>query len=380
MLKQEYHRDPRTDALADSLGVPRYGALGLRVYLGQFAAKYAPDGSFSGIPPQLIARAATWEGDPQAFVAALIACGIMDIELRLVEDDLRVPESPVLGGGLASSPIAKEAEAQMPPSGRGDVPKGQGGALPPDLPPVKPDSGEIARRLSEEPETAAFFAEAQGIIGAFGHPQTASLIMAHDYYGLSWDALLVLLHAVHGMEEAAQGIRPGTKTYESFAKKLYAAGASSAEEAESFFVAYKEIPGLFNLLSAKWGLTNSRPTPAQREKLERWVAWGFSDEMIDIAYQTALDKPAKQPFLFADKILADWHGNGIRTPEDVRRSREAWAERLRLKTALSSGGGRKPVQTAASGDTPPPNHDLNKAEALSRRGRLSLPSKNSRKG
>ena len=378
-LQQEYHRDSRTDALAEKLGVPRYAALGLRVELGLFAARYVPDGAFAGVPPWLIARASTWEGNAEVFVVALCDCGIMDDALQLIESiptvcfaapSLYEPGTPVEGGKLDSSPITKVVKSLTPHSS----------PLPPDLLPVRPSSEEIAIRLQNEPEMSAFFAEAQSVIGTFGHPQTASLVMAHDYYGLSWEVLLVLLHSVRSMDEEL-GVRSAAKTYEDYAKKLYAAGVNTAEDAERFFAFFCDIPKLFRSFSVKWSLTNSKPTTAQREKFERWTSWGFSEEMIDIAYQTALDKPAKQPFSFADKVLTDWHANKIFTPDDVAKSREAWAQRLKYKPSITpAGNGRRPNQAVAYSDAPPPSHSLEKAEALSRRGRRTLPQKNIKKG
>ncbi|MDR3344525.1 MAG: DnaD domain protein [Oscillospiraceae bacterium] len=362
-----FHHDRRTDILRQKLSIPRYAALGLLEALGQFAAEYIPGADFAAIDPALlIARAAAWDGDPEAFIPALQESGLLSRTFCLLCGG---------GGGSAAPRGAPQRSfgARAARSAAGTAPAAAAA-----LPPVKPGSAEIAQLLQSEPEAAAFFAEAQKVIGTFGHPETASLVMAHDYYGLSWSVLLVLLHSVRGIDSGG-GVKIATKTYESYAKKLYNAGVSTAEDAERFFVSYSDIPKLFRLLSTKWGLSNSKPTPAQREKLERWTSWGFSEEMIDIAYRTALDKPAKQPFLFADKVLSDWQENGIFTPEDVAKSRAEWVARLRFKPPEQTGGQgsawRKPNQATVYDDAPPPNHSLDKAEALARRGRRTLPKK-----
>jgi DnaD/phage-associated family protein len=359
---QQYHRDSRTAALAEALEMPRYAALGLRVALGQFVADYIPEGVFTDLPAWLIARAAGWDGEPAVLISAMQDCGLFDADLCLLESDVDVRSS-------AASSLPAPEPSTVSQIVRVPVASPPLHSNPVILTPVRPSSAEIAQRLQTEPEMAAFFAEAQKLIGTFGHPETASLVMVHDYYGLSWDVLLILLHSVRELD-GENGVKTATKTYESYAKKLYAAGVATAEDAERFFVSYRDVPKLFRLLSSKWGLSNSKPTPSQREKFERWTQWGFSAELIDLAYQTALDKPAKQPFLFADKILTDWQENGIFTPEAVAKSRAAWAARLRFKPQAGTGtsGWRKPNQAAVYSDAPPPNHSLEKAGERHRRG------------
>ena len=335
--------------LAHALGIPRYSALGLRVALEQFAVDYVPEGAFTELPYWLIARAAGWEDAPEVFITALQECGIFDENLCMTDEPL--PDTKVKLVPVVAAKVPKPAESALPKV--------------PDAPRVKSSSEEIAQRLENDPEMRAFFADAEKIIGTMGVPAMSSLISDHDYYGLPWDVLLVLLHSVTALEG-----KTGIKTYESYAKKLYNAGASSAEDAERFFTAYRDVPKLFTFLSVKWQLSNSKPTPSQREKLERWISWNFSEEMIDIAYQTALDKPAKMPFSFADKVLQDWHENGISTPEDVRRSRAEWAARLKYKAKVDV-----PKKGGASNSQSAPSYDLDKAVALSRRGRRKLPQK-----
>ncbi|MDR1805391.1 MAG: DnaD domain protein [Clostridium sp.] len=358
-------RDKHVARLAASLGKAPHVVASRCNSLAEFAELYVPSGDFSDVAA-LIENAATWDGEPGRFFAALLECGILEGAGRLAGFDAgekkEEGQPKLIERQPALTPIVSPVPALTPLE-----------RPVPDLPPVKPSSTEIARRLENEPETAAFFLEAQKLIGTFGHPEQASLMMCHDYYGISWGALLVLLHAVPECEES--GGRVAIKTYETYAKKLYAAGALKPGEAERFFAGQRDIPKLFRLLSAKWGLTNSKPTPAQREKLERWHSWGFGPDMIDLAWEAALDKPAKRPFSFADKVLEDWHKNGIATPDEVARNRAEWAARLSFKPRGSAANsGKVPI------DAPPPSYDLEVAERLANRSSRTLKKNTKKKG
>ena len=77
---------PKTDALAETLGLPdspvsgAFTAAGMLVGLWSWAAINATDGDLSRCPLRSIARAAGWQGEPQALLSALIATGWVDTD------------------------------------------------------------------------------------------------------------------------------------------------------------------------------------------------------------------------------------------------------------------------------------------------------------
>lgn len=69
---------PKTKRLARSLGVSKPAVIGHLHLLWGWAARHALDGDLSKFDPFDIAEAAEWDGDPDDFVKALIACGPRD--------------------------------------------------------------------------------------------------------------------------------------------------------------------------------------------------------------------------------------------------------------------------------------------------------------
>lgn len=66
---------PKVKRAARLLEIPRPQMLGHLHLLWWWAVDYAPDGDLTDYDPDEIADAAMWDGDPEAFVGALIDCG-----------------------------------------------------------------------------------------------------------------------------------------------------------------------------------------------------------------------------------------------------------------------------------------------------------------
>lgn len=66
---------PKTKKLARALSISRGTAIGHLLFLWWWCQDYAKDGNLSTCSAEEIAEAAGWEGDPVAFVEAMLSCG-----------------------------------------------------------------------------------------------------------------------------------------------------------------------------------------------------------------------------------------------------------------------------------------------------------------
>lgn len=69
---------PKVELLAEALGIEEAHAVGLLACMWTWSLRYSPDGNLSNRGARGIARGAKWHGDPEAFVTALKACGLLD--------------------------------------------------------------------------------------------------------------------------------------------------------------------------------------------------------------------------------------------------------------------------------------------------------------
>ena len=78
---------PKTARLADLLGCSIAAAGGHVVYLWTWSIKHVPtDGSLGTLSASVLARQATWDGDPDQFEAALTEAGFIDGDTRMLHD------------------------------------------------------------------------------------------------------------------------------------------------------------------------------------------------------------------------------------------------------------------------------------------------------
>ena len=75
-VHSELTRHPKTKRLRRLLGIPVIYAKAHLVEIWTWAMDYAPNGDLTKYDVFDIAEAAEWEGDPEAFLAALLDCGI----------------------------------------------------------------------------------------------------------------------------------------------------------------------------------------------------------------------------------------------------------------------------------------------------------------
>jgi DnaD/phage-associated family protein len=96
------------------------------------------------------------------------------------------------------------------------------------------------------------------------------------------------------------------------------------------------------------------PTDAELRMFEDWrTRYGFSDEMLVLACETALKrKPRSVGYDYVEGILRGWHSRGLTTPEQVALQDQAPAK-SQAKTSSAAGGST--LSTAKTGRSARPN-------------------------
>lgn len=102
---QSLREHPKTKRAARTLGVPRVHLIGHLHCLWWWAMDFAPDGDLSKYEPEDIAEGAEWDGDPEAFIKALVGCGGRGGPgfLELDGEDLHIHDWRLHGGRLADA-------------------------------------------------------------------------------------------------------------------------------------------------------------------------------------------------------------------------------------------------------------------------------------
>ncbi|MBQ4337973.1 MAG: DnaD domain protein [Clostridia bacterium] len=187
-------------------------------------------------------------------------------------------------------------------------------AAAPVIAPSKPSSVEIAQRIKESPIIGNLFREAQVKLGkTIGYEGQCTLLMMHDYDGLPVEVIYMLLDycvsigKTHNNYIAATGRNWGECEIDTI------------EKAAERISALRTADRVWKDFAALAGITNPKPTTTQTAYISRWCnSWGFSTDMIYLAYEEMADHTQKLSFAYMDKVLESWHKDAIKTPEDVR--------------------------------------------------------------
>lgn len=219
-----------------------------------------------------------------------------------------------------------------------------------DLPISRPSHEQIAVRCNECEEFRELFSEAQMILGkTIGYEGQSILIMLHDSYDLPVEVILMLLEYV-----TAKG-KTGYKYIATVGKEWSEKEIVTIEAAEEYISSQNEADEIWKRFKALTGVNNPNPTAKQKKFLSVWTKdFGFSVEMICLAYEICIDNTGKMNLEYMNKVLKNWKDKGVKSPSDAKREQERWNE-----SNFGKKKSEKPKQEVFSNDA---SYDIKKFE------------------
>lgn len=198
-----------------------------------------------------------------------------------------------------------------------------------EIPVIKPTHDQVAARLQESEELRVLFAEAQNILGkTVGYDGQSTLIMMHDSYGLPVEVILMAIE--YNKAKGKTGFASISRTGREWSELEI----DSIEGAIEYIEEHNIIDETWHKLRGMTEITNKNPTVKQKRFLTAWTKeYGYDADMIFFAYEEAVDNIGKVSFEYMDKVLAGWHKNSVKTPQDIQREKIKWQQqRIMLAT------------------------------------------------
>ena len=94
------------------------------------------------------------------------------------------------------------------------------------------------------------------------------------------------------------------------------------------------------------GLEPRTPVPSEEAYLRQWMDWGFTPEMVALAYDRTVLKNGKLKWAYLNGILRRWHQEGLSSPQQVRQERAPAPQRQqRQQTPAGTGSMDKYVRS-----------------------------------
>lgn len=178
----------------------------------------------------------------------------------------------------------------------------------------KPSRQEIIKRGSESPDIAFLLREAQLKFGrTLRQNESSILLWLYDDEGLSTPIILTLLNFAVSEGKATVGFIERT------ALNWIKNGVDTVEAAEKEIAIHNQKKSAWNKVVAAMGIDKRMPSTKESEYAYKWVEeYGFDNTMLHLAYEACVDSANKFSMQYINKILENWHKNGVKTPDDVK--------------------------------------------------------------
>lgn len=188
----------------------------------------------------------------------------------------------------------------------------------PEIEVVKPTVEQIVARGDESEEVRFLFNEAQLRLGkTIGHDGQAVLLMMHDAYGLPVEVIVTII------EYCVSVGKTSTSYIAKIGKDWGEREIDTLEKADEVINELKASDEMWGEFRLRTGISTPRPTSAQMKYLNRWKnEYGFSMDMIFLAYEETANNIQKMSFPYMDKVLKNWFEEGLKTPQDVAKAKQ----------------------------------------------------------
>ena len=185
----------------------------------------------------------------------------------------------------------------------------------------KPSVSEIATRITESKEIANLFNELQSKLGkTIGYDGQCTFLLLHDRYGLPTEVIFMLV------DYCIQLGKTGYSYIETVGIRWSEQEIDTIDRAAEKIASIDVVEKFWKKFTAATGISNPKPTTAQRELIEKWLSRKMNFDMIILAYEQMSEATGKLSFSYMDKVLDGWYNEGYKTPSDVKNAKKAKAD------------------------------------------------------
>lgn len=191
---------------------------------------------------------------------------------------------------------------------------------------VKYSTSEIAEKIEKSDELKALYNDIQTVFKrTINATEMAAILNLYEYYDYSAASILMIAEYCTSIGRAKMAY------IETVAKSWFERGICSYGDVENEIIRQTNIRAFESKVTSAFGIQN-KLTKKQREFIQKWESMGFSVEMLSIAYEKCMDSTNKLNFGYINKILENWAGKSILTPQQVEADDRKYGQSQKMKS------------------------------------------------
>lgn len=179
--------------------------------------------------------------------------------------------------------------------------------------PPRLERREVASRINAEPKLKFLLDEAELKLGRnLTHTDAASLISLHDWAGMQWDVLMMLI--VH----CALTQKNTVRHIEREAMRWVDAGIDTMEKAERYIVESDRQDKAERTVRSLFGIRDRVLSAKEKDYIKNWILERKVDpDVLKAAYDRCIDSVGALRFSYINSIIEAWCQKGIKSVRDI---------------------------------------------------------------
>ena len=204
------------------------------------------------------------------------------------------------------------------------------GTMPP-KPAAETPAQELVQRREGDPEFSGLCSYLEGALGRIlSRRELEILCTVHYELGLQCDALMLMIN--HCRSRRRLSIREIEKLSYQWSDN----GITTYDRAVEHLEQLKERTDRVSQIMGLFGFYNRRPSESEREFIEKWIALGFDNDMLKLAYERMIERIHEVSFPYLNAILERWADMGVTTREKAEQERRRRAEQALIDAAAAA--------------------------------------------
>ena len=208
---------------------------------------------------------------------------------------------------------------------------------------------EIAGVIEQDSSVKQLIEECEAICGkVFTTTDISKIVSLINTLGLDSETVLLLFY-YHFEKLDAVGKKLTVSYVEKSAYSLYNQGIRTLDALQSYIKENEKRNSNKYKLSRLFGIGDRAFTKKEEKFFEKWLTeWEMPFELVEAAFEIAVDNTGKAGLEYMSKILSDWHDSGIRTVEQAEKANADFKAANKNKQKFVE---KQPVNNGASFDT-----------------------------